>query len=150
MVEELQYVKERFVASIFNFNAFFVLYSFLFTYYIYYLPFYCRFLYLSARGRWQNENFIALRTLLPSQMIIGNWNPAISGVKSSKRQNPSVCLSPSVAFGVIRASVFARQTSWWRCLFGLCTLVSGDERDVFGCRRHAEDLVAVDLALHLR
>lgn len=29
------------------------------------------------------------------------------------------------------------------------TLVSGDERDVFGSRRHTEDLVAVNSALHL-
>lgn len=29
------------------------------------------------------------------------------------------------------------------------TLVSGDEGNVFGSRRHAEYLVAVDLALHL-
>lgn len=30
------------------------------------------------------------------------------------------------------------------------TLVSGDDRDVFGSRGHTENLVAVDLAVHLR
>ena len=36
------------------------------------------------------------------------------------------------------------------CVFVLCTLVGGDDGDVLGSRRHAEYLVAVDLALHLR
>lgn len=35
-------------------------------------------------------------------------------------------------------------------MFAAPTLVSGDERDVFGSRRHTENLVAVHLALHLR
>lgn len=33
-------------------------------------------------------------------------------------------------------------------MFSVSTLVSGDERDILGSRRYAEDLVAIDLALH--
>lgn len=36
------------------------------------------------------------------------------------------------------------------CVFVVSTLVGGDEGDVFCSRGHAEYLVAVDLALHLR
>lgn len=35
-------------------------------------------------------------------------------------------------------------------VFAVPTLVSGDEGDVFGSRRHTEYLVAVNLALYLR
>lgn len=35
-------------------------------------------------------------------------------------------------------------------VFAVLTLVSGDEGDVFGSRRHTEYLVAVNLALYLR